>query len=75
MLIENLVNLNKIGATTIRVRTGDYGQLLAKPGYDARYTIDHIRDLPEVLGHMRGRLQPSSGQSAAFPSSANVEKS
>ncbi len=72
---KDFVNLNKVGATTIRVRTGDYGLLLAKPGYDARYTIDNIRDLPEILAHMPRSHELYSGQIADFPASANVEKS
>ncbi len=72
---KDFVNLNKLGAMTIRVRTGDYGQVLAKPGYDARYTIDHIRDLPWLLNHVPERHETSLGKSVAFPPSVNVEKS
>lgn len=46
---KDFVNLNKVGAITIRVRTGGFGLMEAKPGFDARYSIEHIKDLPALL--------------------------
>ena len=49
---KDFVNLNENGAKTIRVRTGDFRRVIPKSGYDALYTIDHIRDLPKLIHHI-----------------------
>lgn len=51
---KDFVNLNKVGARTVRVRTGSFGATMAKPGFDAQHSIDHIRHLPALLEKQYG---------------------
>jgi putative hydrolase of the HAD superfamily len=45
----DFVNLNLLGALTVRVQTGEHRSVLARPGYDAQISIPDLEDLPEVL--------------------------
>lgn len=46
---KDFVNLNKVGATTIRVLTGCYKDTQAKPGYDAKWMINNLSELNPLL--------------------------
>ena len=42
---KDFVNLNKLGMPTVRVLTGVHKDVIAKPGYEAEYTINHLCEL------------------------------
>ncbi|SEI86595.1 putative hydrolase of the HAD superfamily [Allopseudospirillum japonicum] len=46
---KDFVNLNPLGVTTVRIHRGMYCQQVAKPGYDARFHIETLDSLTEVL--------------------------
>jgi len=46
---KDFVGLNKLGVTTIRVRTGHYRNDSVAPAYDAQTSIASLLDLPERL--------------------------
>jgi putative hydrolase of the HAD superfamily len=46
---KDFVNLNRLGATTVRVLTGLHKGVRAKTGFDARLTIPSLGHLPKVL--------------------------
>ena len=46
---KDFVNLNSAGATTIRVLTGSYSNVIAEPGFDAMHTIDSLSNLSLLL--------------------------
>jgi putative hydrolase of the HAD superfamily len=46
---KDFVNLTPLGVHTVRVRTGEHAQVVAKPGYEARFVIDDLSGLPKVL--------------------------
>jgi putative hydrolase of the HAD superfamily len=46
---KDFVNLNKVGAHTIRVATGCHKDLVAAPGYDAKFTISNLMELPSLM--------------------------
>lgn len=46
---KDFVNLNQLGATTVRVLTGMHKDVRAKEGFDARLTIPNLSHLPKVL--------------------------
>lgn len=46
---KDFVNLNPLGVLTIRVLTGVHRQVVAKPGYEAKITIETLDDLPAAL--------------------------
>lgn len=46
---KDFVNLNLIGVKTIRLRQGDYANLVAKKGFDANYHIDTLEQLPSLI--------------------------
>jgi putative hydrolase of the HAD superfamily len=46
---KDFVNLSPLGVHTVRVLTGQYKTVIAKPGYDAKYTIPDLRSLPKLL--------------------------
>ena len=46
---KDFVGLNPLGARTVRVLTGMHAGLKALPGHDARYTIQRLDELPDVL--------------------------
>jgi len=53
---KDFVNLNKMGATTVRVRTGPHAQSEARPGFDAKYHIlcfSELLPLLQKLGILR----------------------
>jgi putative hydrolase of the HAD superfamily len=47
---KDFVNLNPLGITTVRVKTGMYRNVIAEPGYDAQISIENIGLLPETIG-------------------------
>lgn len=47
--LKDFVNLNAVGAMTVRVSTGSHSSILALPGYDASVTIPDLASLPQVL--------------------------
>lgn len=46
---KDFVNLNKMGAMTVRVNTGSYSSVVASPEYDGRAKIHDLASLPLVL--------------------------
>jgi putative hydrolase of the HAD superfamily len=46
---KDFVNLNQIGIHTIRILTGEYYKTPAKFGFDAKYTIKSLDELPQLL--------------------------
>lgn len=46
---KDFVNLNLVGALTVRVGTGSHASVIAPCGYDARITIPNLLGLPSVL--------------------------
>lgn len=46
---KDFVNLNSVGALTIRVSTGSHAAVIAPSNYDARVTIPTLSTLPNVL--------------------------
>jgi putative hydrolase of the HAD superfamily len=46
---KDFVNLNQQGTLTIRVRTGSYASVLARPGHDARLTIPDLSHLQDTI--------------------------
>jgi len=46
---KDFVNLNLIGAKTIRVRTGSYSKVVVSSVYDGALNIDTLDDLPTAL--------------------------
>ena len=45
---KDFVNLNKLGMPTVRVLTGVHKNALAKPGFDAKFTIQNLNELPAL---------------------------
>lgn len=50
---KDFVNLNRVGAHTVRVLTGAHRDVVARPGYDAQITIRSLSDLPSTLAGIR----------------------
>ncbi|GID07534.1 HAD family hydrolase [Pseudomonas sp. 008] len=46
---KDFVNLNLLGALTVRVQTGGHRNVIALPGYDAQVSIPDLDALPEIL--------------------------
>jgi putative hydrolase of the HAD superfamily len=46
---KDFVNVNKAGAHTVRVLTGQHRHVAAKPGFDARHRIASLDELPGLL--------------------------
>ena len=46
---KDFVNLTPLGVHTIRVMTGEHANVIAKPGYDAKYKINSLDALPNLL--------------------------
>jgi putative hydrolase of the HAD superfamily len=46
---KDFVNLNPLGVHTIRILTGEYSHVIAKLGYDAKYSINSLDELPSLL--------------------------
>ena len=46
---KDFVNLNTLGVSTVRVLTGGYSEIPARPGHDALITITDLDALPDVL--------------------------
>jgi putative hydrolase of the HAD superfamily len=53
---KDFVNLNPLGVLTIRVLTGVHRQVVARPGYEARLTIEDLSGLPAALATRFGDL-------------------
>ena len=47
--LKDFVNLNRIGAKTIRVLTGAYADMKAVPGYDAQISISNLHLLSPIM--------------------------
>lgn len=50
---KDFVNLTPLGVHTVRVLTGGHRNIKAKPGFDARHTIDDLGNFLELLGDIR----------------------
>lgn len=46
---KDFVSLNKVGVHTVRVHTGSYKNVLAKPGYDAKYSISNLSEILNIF--------------------------
>lgn len=46
---KDFVNLNTLGALTVRVKTGCYKDAVARTGFDAQFTITDLTMLPDIL--------------------------
>lgn len=51
---KDFVNLNHVGAVTVRVHTGAHADVVAKPGYDATHHIDQLVDFEPLLARLTG---------------------
>lgn len=49
---KDFINLNPLNVHTVRVLTGGHRNSIAKPGFDARYTIDDLGSFLELLEHI-----------------------
>ena len=59
---KDFVNLNKVGAVTVRVHTGSHAGTAAKNGYDAWHHIQDLTDVPKLIGHLNlGKTKLSKG--------------
>jgi putative hydrolase of the HAD superfamily len=50
---KDFVNLNRVGARTVRVLTGAHREVVARPGYDAQITIRSLSELSSILPGIR----------------------
>lgn len=50
---KDFVNLNKMGSTTVRVRTGAHAATEVPPGFEARHQISRFPDLVPLLKELR----------------------
>jgi putative hydrolase of the HAD superfamily len=50
---KDFVNLNAVGAHTIRVKTGMHKDALAKPGFEAQRVIVDLFQLPSIIAVLR----------------------
>lgn len=46
---KDFVNLNKVNALTIRILQGDYATLAVEPAFDAKYTINSLAEIKEII--------------------------
>lgn len=46
---KDFVALNRLGGHTVRVLTGGHRKVVARPGYEAEFTISGLDELPQVL--------------------------
>jgi putative hydrolase of the HAD superfamily len=46
---KDFVNLNKVDACTIRILKGAHKNVIARPGYDAQYTINNLTEIIQVI--------------------------
>jgi putative hydrolase of the HAD superfamily len=53
---KDFVNLNLVGALTVRVSTGSHASVVAPIGYDACVTIPNLLNLPSVLEQWNGSV-------------------
>jgi putative hydrolase of the HAD superfamily len=51
---KDFVNLNAIGSSTVRVRTGSHAEVKARSGHDAQHTIQDLTHLALVLDQLIG---------------------
>lgn len=49
---KDFVNLNKVGAVTVRVHTGVHADVVAKPGFDATHHIERLTDFEPLLAQL-----------------------
>ena len=45
---KDIIKLNKLGMPTVRVLTGVHKNAPAKPGFDAKFTIQNLNELPAL---------------------------
>lgn len=50
--VKDFVNLNPLGVCTVRVLTGQYRDVAARRGYEARHRITSLDELPELLARL-----------------------
>jgi putative hydrolase of the HAD superfamily len=48
---KDFVNLNSKGVFTVRVLTGENANVLAKPGFDGKVTIESLKNLKSILSY------------------------
>lgn len=53
---KDFVNLNNLGMITIRIRTGMFKDQTAKPGYDSRYTLNSLIELPNLMQQLEQQI-------------------
>lgn len=46
---KDFVNLNKVGAFTVRVKTGSHSSIISDKDYEAKKIIDNLSFLPNIL--------------------------
>ncbi len=46
---KDFVNLNKVGAITIRILKGDYANIIVSNEFDAKYKINNLNELSTIL--------------------------
>lgn len=46
---KDFVNLNRVGAVTVRVHTGAHAGTAAKNGYDAQHHIRNLNEIPKLI--------------------------
>lgn len=47
--MKDFVNLNKLGVMTVRVRVGIYKNTAARCGFDSKYLVNNVTDIPVLL--------------------------
>lgn len=47
--LKDFVNLNSLGVHTIRVKTGEYADVIAKKRFDAKYKINSLNELRTLI--------------------------
>ena len=62
---KDFVNLTPLGVRTVRVLTGEYRHVVARPKYDATHQIENLEQLHDCLGKMRTLLKTTSVYAAA----------
>jgi putative hydrolase of the HAD superfamily len=50
--VKDFINLNKLGMQTIRILSGNHANLAAKPGFNAKHTINTFNELPNLINEI-----------------------
>jgi putative hydrolase of the HAD superfamily len=53
---KDFVNLNKIGATTIRIRKGRFKTLTLSKDFEAKYEVENLKNLPKLLSVIESKF-------------------